>query len=150
MSAADLARWHDVLVDGLNQSNIFSEVVKANGEHVPDTASYVIDGRITRYSFRKNWVPTFFPFHLGLSFITLTGYTWLAGPTTVTMVEFETVVDLKDSKTGATIKNFRVPYKDTSTLNVYSKDTNNPYGNPNLVFSQVISTMANEIAAALP
>lgn len=150
MTPSDLKRWQEILAEGLNHSNIFAEVLAQAGDQQPLDAAYVIEGKVTKFSFQKNWVPTFFPVHLGLSFLTLTIYTWVAGPTTVTIVEFESVVDLKDAKTGSLIKSFTPSFKDTSTLNVYSKDVNNPYGNPSLVFAPIIDSLASDIAATLP
>src|SRR5688572_17583900 len=59
MSAPDLQRWQEMLADGLNQSNIVAEVVAQNGDHIQENAAYVIDGKVTRFYFKKNWVPTF-------------------------------------------------------------------------------------------
>lgn len=150
MTKEDLLRWQEVLADGLNRSNIFADIVRQNGDKVPDHTAYLIDGKIKRFYFKKNWVPTFFPLHLGLSFITLTGYTWAAGPTTVTKIDFQVEVNIKDAKSGEVIKTLSEQFQDTTTMNIYSKDLNNPYGNPNLVFARVIDSLAADMAAALP
>lgn len=150
MVKEDLLRWQHILADGLNRSNVMTEVVSLNGEKPPENVAYIIDGKVKRFYFKKNWVPTFFPLHLAASFFTLTGYTWLAGPTTVTKVDFQVEVQLKDAKSGEVVKTFTEQFQDTSSMNIYSKDTNNPYGNPSMVFSRVIDSLAGDIAAALP
>lgn len=150
MAPQDIVKWQELLAQGIDQSNIFTEVVMEKGDRVSDKTAYSVDGKITRYYFKKNWVPTFFPLHLGASFFTLTIYTWLAGPTTVTKVDFEVQVDLKESKSGTLIKSFTERFQDTSAMNVYSKDTNNPYGNPGIVLSKVIDSLASDMAVALP
>jgi hypothetical protein len=150
VTQADINKWQELLVSGLNQSNIFAEVVPARSEGKVDNADYVLTGKIRRFYFKKNWVPTFFPGHIALSFFTLTIYTWAAGPTTVTKVDFEVEATLQDAKSGTIIGNFSERYTDTSALNIYSKGINNPYENPGLVFSTVIDALATKIAAALP
>jgi hypothetical protein len=150
MAPQDIAKWQELLTQGLDQSNIFAQVVAEKGDRTADSAVYSLDGKITRYYFKKNWVPTFFPVHIGASLFTLTLYTWFAGPTTVTKVDFEIQADLKDAKSGTLIKTFTERFQDTSALNIYSKDTNNPYGNPSITISKVIDSLATDIAAALP
>jgi hypothetical protein len=150
MAPADIVKWQELLAQGLDQSNIVTEVVPEKGDRASDNAAYSVDGKITRYYFKKNWIPTFFPVHLAASVFTLSLYTWLAGPTTVTKVDFEVQADLKEVKTGTLIKSFTERYQDTSPVNIYTKDTNNPYGNPSLVFSKVIDSLAINMAAALP
>ena len=150
VTPSDITRWQEILVDGLNQANIFAEVVAVKNDSKIDNANYVISGKIRKFYFKKNWVPTFFPGHIGLSFITLTVYTWAAGPTTATKVEFEIEVNLQDAKSGKTLGSFREQFSDTSALNIYSKGINNPYENPGLVFSAVIDSLATKIASTLP
>ena len=150
MTPQDIEKWQEILVQGLDQSNIFAEVVAEKGDRASGNAAYSVDGRITRYYFKKNWVPTFFPLHLAASFFTLTGYTWLGGPTTATKVDFEVQADLKDTKSGVLIKSFTERFQDTSAMNIYSKDMNSPYGNPSMALSKVIDSLAIGIAAALP
>jgi len=150
LTPEDMMKWQELLTRGIDQSNIFTEVIMENGDRASDKTAYSVDGKITRYYFKKNWVPTFFPLHLAASFFTLTGYTWLAGPTTVTKVDFEVQVDLKESKSGALIKSFTERFQDTSALNIYSKDINSPYGNPGIVLTKVIDSLTSDMAAALP
>jgi hypothetical protein len=150
LSPADVSRWQKLLAQGLDRSNIFAEVVAAPGHTVPLEVDYVVDGEITEFNFQKNWVPTFFPGHVGLSLFTMSLYTWFAGPTTVTDVDFAVRVDVKDARTGELLDSFTEYYEDVSTLNIYTDGAGNPYQNPSLVFTQVINDVATKIAAALP
>ena len=150
LEASDLAQWQNVVVSALDQSNVFGEVVGFTGD-VPDPrASYVLDGRITRFRFEKNWVPMFFPIHLGLSFLTFTGYTLFGGPITMTVVRFAVEFDLRSTETDETIASIERNYRSTRATNVYTKGVDNPYDNPNMVFSEILESAAIEIAASLP
>src|SRR5437867_12270921 len=79
VTLSDITRWQEILVDGLNQANIFAEVVAVTNDSKIVNAQYVMSGKIRKFYFKKNWVPTFFPGHIALSFFTLTVYTWAAG-----------------------------------------------------------------------
>jgi hypothetical protein len=150
LEALDLQRWQNIVVAGLNQANIFADVVPCAGDEVPASASYVLDGRITRFRFQKNWVPTFFPLHLGLSFFTFTGYTLFGGPTTMTIVRFAVDFELRRADTGEILLSWTRNYRSTRAVNIYSKGAGNPYDNPNLVFADVLGSAAISIAEALP
>jgi hypothetical protein len=150
LEALDLQKWQSVVVMGMNQANIFADVVSCSGEEIPELASYVLSGRIERFRFQKNWVPTFFPLHLGLSLFTWTGYTLFGGPTTMTIVRFAVKFELRKVDTNELVLTLDKNYRSTRAVNVYSKGVENPYDNPNLVFAEVLGSVAMSIALALP
>src|SRR5262245_46377440 len=146
LSPDDLATWQRMVATGIDQANIFARVDTADLGAERPAADYVLGGRITSFRFQKNWVPTFFPIHLALSFFTFTGYTLFGGPTTATIVRFSSVFHF-DLGSGETIAAFNETYRSTRAVNVYSKGAENPYDNPNLVFAQIISSVATRVAA---
>jgi hypothetical protein len=146
----DLARWQQLLASGIDQSDIFAVVDVAPAGGAAPADGYVLSGRITRFSFQKNWVPTFFPIHLGLSFLTFTGYTLFGGPTTATVVRFAVHFEVRSAGSGGEVVAFDENYRSSRAVNIYSKGVENPYDNPNLVFAQVITSAAMKIAASLP
>jgi len=148
MTPQDLARWQELLAQGLDQADIFARIVTAGSAQAP--ARYAISGEIHDFSFAKNWVPTFFPIHLGASFFTFSLFTFLGGPTTLTKVNFDVTVDVKDVSTGESLGSFRKGFASTDVHNLYTKSTKNPYDNPTLVWNDVIGNLATEISAALP
>ena len=150
LTQTDLARWQQLVTSGIDQSNIFAKVEAAPESGTPSQGDYVLGGRITRFRFQKNWVPTFFPLHLGLTFFTFTAYTLFGGPTTATVVRFATEFELRRADSGEQILAFDESYRSTRAVNVYSKGVENPYDNPNLVFARVIESASMKIAAALP
>jgi hypothetical protein len=150
LGGADLVKWESLLASGLDQSNIFANVITFSGDESQSPSDYVLGGRITRFRFQKNWVPTFFPLHLGLSFFTFTGYTLFGGPTTATIVRFTVEFELKRVDSGETLVTFDRNYRSTRAVNVYSKGVDNPYNNPNLVFAHIVESAATAIAEALP
>ncbi len=150
VSQADLDQWQVIFAEGIDRSNLFGEVLLVrSGQRVP-TTSYLIDGEITKFNFQKNWVPTLFPLHVGLSFFTFTAYTWLAGPTTITDVDFGIRIHLRDARTAEPLGTFIEFFEDTSAQNIYSKGVNNPYDNPSLVFSEIVDRLSAKVALALP
>jgi hypothetical protein len=150
LTPADLTTWQRLLVAGIDQANVFARVEAAPEGGAPPAGDFVLSGRITRFWFEKNWVPTFFPIHLGLSFFTFTGYTLFGGPTTATVVRFSVEFHLQRADTGEEIVAFDENFRSTRAVNIYSTGAENPYDNPNLVFAQVIGSAATRIAAALP
>lgn len=146
----DLARWQRLLAAGLDQTNILESVVVASGAETPPAGDYTIGGRITRFRFQKNWIPTLIPIHLSLSFLTFTGYTLFGGATAATVVHFTVGFELKDVRSGELIHSFEEGFTSTRKINVYSEAAENPYENPNLVFSKLIDSAATKIASALP
>jgi hypothetical protein len=150
LEALDLQKWQSVVVMGMNQANIFADVVSCSGEEIPEVASYVLSGKIERFRFQKNWFPTFFPLHLGLSFFTFTGYTLFGGPTTMTIVRFAVQFELRKVDTNELLLALDKNYRSTRAVNVYSNGAKNPYDNPNLVFSEILGSTAISIALALP
>ena len=154
VTQGDLLALQRVLVGGFDQTDIFSSVAAADSAEraglLDPNADYVLDGRITNFRFEKNWVPTFFPVHVGMSFITLTGYTIFGGPTTATIVRMSVDFELRDSATGETVALFTERYTSTRAVNIYSKGAENPYDNPNLVLAQMIDSAAKRMAVAIP
>jgi hypothetical protein len=146
----DMQQWQHIVVMGLNQANIFADVVACTGDEIPVAASYVLDGKITRFRFQKNWFPTFFPIHLGLSFFTFTGYTLFGGPTAMTIVRFAVDFELRRAGSDEIILSLSKNYRSTRAVNVYTKGVENPYDNPNMVFAEILGSTAISIAAALP
>jgi hypothetical protein len=150
LTPEDLSRWHELLVSGIDQANIFALVEAAPTGGAPLANGYVLDGHITEFWFQKNWVPTLIPIHLGMSFLTFTGYTLFGGPTSATIVRFTTHFELRRAGSGELIAAFDENYRSIRALNVYTKGSENPYDNPNLVFAQVITSATMKVAAALP
>jgi len=150
LDAMDLQKWQSMVVAGIDQASIFGKVVSCSGDEIPAAASYVLDGRITRFRFQKNWVPMFFPLHLGLSFFTFTGYTLFGGPTTMTIVRFAVEFELRKVDTNEVVLSLNKNYRSTRAVNIYSKSIGNPYSNPNMVFAEILGESAMAIAAALP
>jgi hypothetical protein len=146
----DLARWQRILAAGLDQTNILESVVVASGAEAPPAGDYTIDGRITRFWFQKNWIPTLIPIHLSLSFLTFTGYTLFGGATAATAVHFSVDFELTDVRSGEFIHSFEESFTSTCKINIYSEAAENPYENPNLVFSKLVDSAATKIASALP
>ncbi len=150
LDAPDLKKWQSMVVFGLNQTTIFGDVVACSNEEIPSAASYVLNGRITRFRFQKNWVPTFFPVHLGMSFLTFSGYTLFGGPVTFTIARFAVEFELRRVDTDEIVVAFDRSYDSRRAVNIYSRGRENPYSNPNLVFSEVLQSAAIEMALALP
>jgi hypothetical protein len=146
----DLARWQQILAAGLERTNLLESVVAAPGDGAPATGDYALGGRITRFEFRKSWVPTLIPIHLGLALLTFTGYTLFGGPTAATVVRFSVEFELEDLRSGELIRSFEEDFASARKINVYSVAAENPFENPNLVFSKVVDSAAAEIASALP
>jgi hypothetical protein len=110
----------------------------------------MLGGRITRFRFQKNWIPTLISIHLSLSFLTFTGYTLFGDATAATAVHFSVDFELKDVRSGELIHSFEEGFTSTRKINVYSEAAENPYENPNLVFSKLVDSAATKIASALP
>ncbi|MBI4639263.1 MAG: hypothetical protein HY731_01130 [Candidatus Tectomicrobia bacterium] len=55
MGAEDWARWQEILTGGLNQSNIFADVVAQKSDPIPENVAYSVEGKVTRFYFKKNW-----------------------------------------------------------------------------------------------
>jgi hypothetical protein len=150
LTPEDLARWQEVLTSGIDQANVFASVAPAATDGSTPASGYVLAGRITEFRFQKNWVPTLFPIHLGMSFLTFTGYTLFGGPTTTTIVRFKVHFELRRAGSSEVMTAFDENYRSTRAVNIYSKGAENPYDNPNLVFANVITAAVMRIAAALP
>ncbi len=150
LGADDLAKWQSLLVAGLDQTDVFARVVYASDEESARSCDYVLDGRITNFRFQKNWVPTFFPLHLALSFFTFSGYTLFGGPVVATIVRFNVKFELRRTGSDEVIASFDKSYHSSRAVNIYSKAAENPYNNPNLVFADIIKSAAMTIAVALP
>jgi len=146
----DLARWQRMLAAGLDQTNILESVVVASGGGAPPAGDYTISGRITRFRFQKSWIPTLIPIHVSLSFLTFTGYTLFGGATAATVVRFTVDFELTDVRSGRLIQQFEEDFTSTRKINVYSEAAEDPYENPNLVFSKVVDSAATKIANVFP
>jgi hypothetical protein len=130
MSQQDLAKWNDVFFQIINLSDICSETIRIDKASNTSNLDYIIDGSLKKFYFKKNWIPMLFPLHIRISFFTLSIYTWAAGPTTSTKVNLEYFANLKDAKTGRVITSVPESFASTDVMTIYSRDTENPYGNP--------------------
>ena len=146
----DLARWQRMLAAGLDQTNILESVVVASGGGAPPAGDYTISGRITRFRFQKSWIPTLIPIHVSLSFLTFTGYTLFGGATAATVVRFSVDFEVTEVRSGELIQSFEEDFSSIRKINVYSEAAENPYENPNLVFSKVVDSAATEVASLFP
>ncbi|MCP3985457.1 MAG: hypothetical protein GY723_13790 [bacterium] len=143
----DRAKWREILIAGLDQSNIFATV--GESERAPsDFAGYTLSGTIRRFSYQKNWVPTFIPFHVALSFFTLGAYTIFGGPTTGTSVRMTADFELRDAS-GEVVASFTENFASTRAVNIYTSDAKNPYNNPNVALASFIDSAAGKLEAAL-
>jgi hypothetical protein len=132
MTQQDLAKWNDMFFQNINLSDICAETIRIDKVHHPTNIDYIIDGTLKKFYFKKNWVPMLFPLHIAISFFTLSIYTWAAGPTTSTKVNLEYFANIKDAKTGKVILSVPETFASTDVMTIYSRDTENPYGNPGL------------------
>lgn len=149
MSQQDLAKWNEVFFQSINLSDICSETIKIDKVSNTSKLDYIIDGSIKKFYFKKNWIPMLFPLHIGISFITLSVYTWAAGPTTTTKVSLKYFATLKDAKTGKVITSVSESFDSTDVMTIYSRDTENPYGNPGLALSPTFNDVAVKFSDAL-
>ena len=149
MSLQDLAKWNEVFFQSINLSDICSETIRIDNASKANNLDYIIEGSLKKFYFKKNWIPMLFPLHIGISFLTLSIYTWAAGPTTSTKVSLEYFATLKDSKTGKVITSVPETFDSTDVMTIYSKDTENPYGNPGLALSPTFNDVAVKFSEAL-
>jgi hypothetical protein len=150
MSQADLSKWHQMFYDAVNSADICKRTITLTSSlNLPDDVDYLIDGRISDFYFKKNWVPMFFPVWMGLTIFTFGIYGIAAGPTTSTRVNFSFVTNLKDAKTGKVLVSIPEKFASTDVMTMYSDDTKNPYGNPGLAFSPTLNDTTKKLAEAL-
>ncbi|NOT12493.1 MAG: hypothetical protein HOP23_11775 [Methylococcaceae bacterium] len=149
MTQQDLAKWNEVFFQSINLSDICADTIRIDTMQSPKNIDYIIDGTLKKFYFKKNWVPMLFPLHIGISFFTLSIYTWAAGPTTSTKVNLEYFANLKDAKTGKVIISVPETFASTDVMTIYSRDTENPYGNPGLALSPTMNDLAVKLAEAL-
>ncbi len=98
MTKEDLAIWNKQFYDAVNRADLCGRTIHlAATGNPPARYDYLIDGTVTNFYFKKNWVPMFFPGWVGLTFITLGVYGLAAGPMTTSLVDFGYTVNLKDS-----------------------------------------------------
>jgi hypothetical protein len=76
-------------------------------------------------------------------------YIWAAGPTTSTKVNLEYFASIKDAKTGKVIISVPETFASTDVMTIYSRDTENPYGNPGLALTPTLNDVAVKFAEAL-
>lgn len=150
MTPADLNKWNQQFFQALNRSDVCGRTLQvASANAVPAHADYLIDGTVTDFYFKKNWVPMFFPGWMGLTFITLGVYGIAAGPTTSTMVDFGYTVNLKDAKTDKLIESIPEKFESKDVMTMYSDDNDNPYGNPGLAIGPTINDAMKKLAEAI-
>jgi hypothetical protein len=149
MTQQDLAKWNDMFFQSINLSDICAETIRIDKDHNPTNIDYSIDGTLKKFYFKKNWVPMLFPLHIAISFFTLSIYTWAAGPTTSTKVNLEYFANIKDAKTGKVIISVPETFGSTDVMTIYSRDTENPYGNPGLALSPTLNDVALKFAEAI-
>lgn len=150
MSRADLELWNRQFFQAINRADVCGRTLRvASASAVPAQADYLIDGTVTDFYFKKNWVPMFFPGWMGLTFFTLGIYGIAAGPTTSTMVDFAYTVNLKDAKTGKLIASIPEQFESKDVMTMYSDDNHNPYGNPGLAIGPTINDAMVKLAEAI-
>lgn len=149
MTKEDLAIWNKQFYDAVNRADLCGRTIPlTSGSGSPSRYDYLIDGTVTNFYFKKNWVPMFFPGWVGLTFITLGVYGLAAGPMTTSLVDFGFIVNLKDS-TGKVIENIPEKFDSRDVQTLYSDPNDNPYGNPGLAFAPTINDATKKLSLAI-
>jgi hypothetical protein len=150
MTPKDLEIWNQQFFQAVNRADLCGRTIKVNaGQELPSSVDYLIDGKVTNFYFKKNWVPMFFPGWVGLTFFTLGVYAIAAGPTTSTKVDFGFTVNLKDPKTGTLLDSSAEKFQSTDVMTIYSDSNTNPYGNPGLAFAPTINNAMRKLSDAI-
>lgn len=150
MAPADLAKWNVLFYEAANRADMCGRTIEIpSGSDVPKIVDYVIDGKVTEFYFKQNWVPMFFPVYMGMTVITLGIYAIAAGPTTSTKVDFGFTVNVKNARTGALLQSFPEKFESTDVMTMYSDANKNPYGNPGLAFEPTINDAMTKISGAI-
>lgn len=146
MNESDLGKWNELFFEAFNRSGICGRAVRvASPDQAPSSARFLIDGKITEFSFEKNWVPMFFPVWMGMTILTLGTYGLAAGPMTTTKVEFGFTTNLKDPKTKQIIDSVAERFDSTDIQTLYSDSSGNPYNHPGLAFEPTINGTMKKI-----
>jgi hypothetical protein len=150
MSKTDLEKWNELFLNAVNTADICGRTIRvASSKSIPKNVDYIIDGKVTSFYFKKNWVPMFFPGWVGLTFFTLGVYGIAAGPTTSTKVDFGFTANLKNPQTGQIYESIPERFESTDVMTIYSDDNDNPYGNPGLAFDSTINGATKKLQEAI-
>lgn len=150
MNKADLDKWNELFFEAFNRADICGRATRvASLDAVPANAKLVIDGKITEFSFERNWVPMFFPVWMGLTVFSLGIYGLAAGPMTTTKSEFGFTVNLKAAKTRQIIESNTEKFDSTDVQTLYSDDAGNPYNNPGLAFEPTLNEAMKKLSSAI-
>ena len=150
MTQSDRQKWDDIFYDAINIADICGRTVKvASPTNVPKEVNYLIDGKVTDFYFKKNWVPMFFPGWMGLTFITLGVYGIAAGPTTSTKGSFGFTTTLKDPKSGQILESIQEEFQSTDVMTIYSDENLNPYQNPGLAFEPTLNDLSKKLGEGI-
>ena len=150
MSKEDLGRWNSLFFEAVNRADICGRAVKvASINAVPSNTAFVIDGKVTDFSFEKNWVPMFFPGWIGLTVFSLGIYGLAAGPMTTTQVDFGFTVNLKNPKTLQLLETIPEKYESTDIQTLYSDSQGNSYDNPGHAFEPTLNDAFKKLSEAM-
>jgi hypothetical protein len=148
MTKEDLAVWNKQFYDAINRADLCGRTIHLAAGNPSAKYDYLIDGTVTNFYFKKNWVPMFFPGWVGLTFITLGIYGLAAGPMTTSLVDFGYTVNLKDAS-GKIIESIPEKFDSRDVQTLYSDPNDNPYGNPGLAFGPTINDVTKKLAEAI-
>lgn len=150
MNKADLEEWDDLFFQAVNRADVCGRAVKVSSMNsIPTNARYIIDGKVTEFSFERNWVPMFFPVWMGMTVITLGIYGLAAGPMTTTQADFAFTVNLKDAKTHQAIESITEQFEKTDVQTLYSDNAGNAYKNPGLAFEPTLNEAMRKLSSAI-
>lgn len=150
MSAADLDQWNEIFFSAVNIADICARTIKVRSlREVPHETAYLIDGKVTEFYFKKNWVPMFFPGWMALTFFTLGVYGIAAGPTTSTKVDFGFTTTLRQHRSGKTLATIPEQFQSTDVMTIYSDENLNPYQNPGLAFEPTLNSVTKKLGEAI-
>lgn len=150
MNKADLDKWNELFFEAFNRADICGRAIKVTSlDSIPAGAKFVIDGKVTEFSFERNWVPMFFPVWMGLTVISLGIYGLSAGPMTTTKSELGFSVNLKDAKSRQLIEANAERFESTDVQTLYSDDAGNPYNHPGLAFEPTLNEAMKKLSAAI-
>jgi len=147
MDKADLDKWNTMFFEAVNRADICGRAVRVSSLNlIPANATFVIDGKVTEFSFERNWVPMFFPVWTGLTVLSLGIYGLAAGPMTTTQVDFSFSVNLKNAKTLQIIETNAEKFESTDVQTLYSDSYGNPYNNPGHAFEPTLNSAVKHLS----
>jgi hypothetical protein len=150
MNKADLDKWNELFFEAFNRADICGRAIRiASLDSIPAGTKFVIDGKVTEFSFERNWVPMFFPVWMGLTVLSLGIYGLAAGPMTTTKSEFGFTVNLKSAKTRQLIESNAEKFDSTDVQTLYSDDAGNPYNNPGLAFEPTLNEAMKKLSTGI-